>query len=104
MHEKLTLLETKPPLCDSLHSIAFDDIVLKSALSKLKNGKAIGIYNIPNEFLKNGGLIFQNALLHLFNKIKLIEQIPEDWFEGIVKPLYKDVSCEVLSNYNGPLK
>jgi hypothetical protein len=67
----------------------------------LKNGKATGVDHIPGEFLKNGGLPIQHALLDLFNKIKLLEKIPEEWYEGIVKPLYKEGNRELLNNYRG---
>jgi hypothetical protein len=98
---QVTLLETKAPLPQSLHSITLNNELIKIAVSKLKNGKATGKDNIPGEFLKNGGQLLQNALLDIFYKIKVQEKIPEEWYEGIVKPLFKDGSRECLNNYRG---
>ena len=43
----------------------------------------------------------QNALLDLFCKIKLHEQIPKELYEGIVKPVHKDGNRECLNNASG---
>ena len=94
-------LVSKVPLPDSLNSIMFDIKHLKAAIKKLRNGKATGKDNIPGEFLKNGGEILDNALHSLFQKIKLCEKIPDEWYEGLVKPLFKEGSREQLNNYRG---
>ena len=31
----------------------------------------------------------------------LCEKLPEEWYEGIVKPLFKDGNRECLNNYRG---
>ena len=99
--EDITSLETKAPSPDSLSSVTIDQAHLKRAISKLKNGKAMGTDSIPGEFIKYGGDILHNALLQLLQKIKLFEKLPEQWYEGIIKPIFKEGNREVLSNYRG---
>jgi hypothetical protein len=96
--EKLTTKKTDPK---ALQSILINEISIKKAIAKLKNAKATGPDNIPGEFLKFGGSPVLNALLQMFCKIKLLEKIPVDWFEGIIKPLHKEGSREMLTNYRG---
>ena len=71
------------------------------AIRKLKNGKACGVDQIPNEFLKQGGSSFINALVDFFNLCKLYESYPDQWFQGFIKPIHKEGSKEMLSNYRG---
>jgi hypothetical protein len=99
--DKVLDLASQSPDPNSLHSIVLTRETVQSALCKLKMGKATGTDLIPAEFLKFGGEATQNALFDLFNKIKLLEQIPQQWYEGIVKPIFKDGSKEVLNNYRG---
>ena len=99
--DKLTQLKTEFPSPDALSSIVINEEFVKQAISKLRNGKATGKDSIPGEFLKHGGNILQNALLGMFSRIKLLEQLPSEWFEGIVKPIHKDGSKECLNNYRG---
>ena len=54
----------------------FSDIIInekyvKTAVNKLKNGKAMGTDNIPGEFLKHGGNSLMQPLLDLFKMVKL---------------------------------
>ena len=60
------------------------DILLKVALNTIKHtskpkiGKAPGIDDIPNEFLKYGGDIMIKSLSDLFTCISDFEMIPDD--------------------------
>ena len=74
---------------------------IKSVLESLRSGKACGIDEIPNEFLKYGGSTLLNSLLDLFTKITDLEKIPEDWHKGIIKPIHKRGSIYDLDNYRG---
>ena len=74
---------------------------IKSVLESLRSGKACGIDEIPNEFLKYVGNILLNSLLDLFTKITDFEKIPEDWPKGIIKPIHKGGSMYDLDNYRG---
>ena len=82
-----------------MHSIQIDECSLTAAIRKLKNDKAVVPDNIPGECLMYGVVTVQHAQLELLSMIKLRECILTDWYEGIVKPLFKDGSHEVLSNY-----
>lgn len=66
-------------------SISFQE--LKRALLNLKNGKATGIDNLPNEFLKSKKLI--NVLLELFNVCFSNGIVPDAWCQSIICPLLK---------------
>ena len=57
-------------------------------VSKLKNRKAVGIDNIPNEILKNKN---SNRLLKmLFNSMFNCEKIPSQWKLAVIKPIPKN--------------
>ena len=47
------------------------------AIRKLKNGKASGVGNIPNEFLQQGGEALIISLVDLFYKCKIFEAYPD---------------------------
>ena len=58
----------------------------------MKSGKAPGVDDIPNYFLKYGGDSMVSYLTEPFTAISDIELLPEDWQKGIVKPLHKSAS------------
>ena len=75
---------------------------IKSVLESLISGKACGIDEIPNEFLKYGGNTLLNSLLDLFTKkILILKKIPQDWHKGIIRPIHKGGSMYNLDNYRG---
>ena len=82
-------------------NLKIDGKMISDILNKLKSGKACGIDNIPNEFLKYGGNSLSNSLTKFFTKITDLEIIPDEWFKGIIKPLHKGGSIHNLSNYRG---
>ena len=71
------------------------------SFESLRSGKACGIDEIPNEFLKYVGNTLLNSLLDLFTKITDFEKIPEDWPKGIIKPIHEGGSMYDLDNYRG---
>lgn len=101
MKDRLALLQTSAPDPGAFTTVIFNETTIKIAIKKLKNGKATGTDGIPSEFLKNGGQTIQGILLELFQKAQLLEALPNQWYEGIVKPLHKDGNREVLNNYRG---
>jgi hypothetical protein len=74
---------------------------IKSVLESLRSGKACGIDEIPNKFLKHGGNTLLNSLLNLYTKITDLEKLPVDWHKGIIKPFHKGGSMYDLDNYRG---
>ena len=72
---------------------------VKYAVKKLKNGKAIGLDGLPNEFIINAGEKFWSVLVVLFNKIKDVGTLPSWWNEGRVTLVHKSGPREILGNY-----
>ena len=65
--------------------ISFEET--KRALMNLKNGKAVGLDNLPNEILKNDRLT--NILNELFNVCFCYGIVPDNWCLSIICPLLK---------------
>ena len=57
-------------------SILFTKESISNTLVKLQSGKAPGIDEIPNDFLKFGGNIMIRSLVDMFTAISDIEVIP----------------------------
>ncbi|KAH1019600.1 hypothetical protein HUJ04_009392 [Dendroctonus ponderosae] len=57
--------------------------------SKIKNRKAPGSDDIPNELLKEGGPLLMAELTKLFNKILTTRTIPNEWKKSIIIPIFK---------------
>ena len=84
-----------------MSSIKITKHAIASQLRKLKLGKSSGIDDIPNEFLKYGGEPMIHALTNLFIYISDTETIPEEWRNGIIKPIHKAGSINNIDNYRG---
>lgn len=72
---------------------------MKEAITKLKRERAIGLDNIPNEFIIEGGEKLWESLRHIFNLICEKQEVPESWGEERIKLLYKGKSRLCLDNY-----
>ena len=68
-------------------------------LKKLKNGKAYGWDQIPNEALKNLPNSMISMITLLFNKIKSSGIMPRGWNQGRITLVHKRGLREVLGNY-----
>jgi len=79
--------------------IANDEIVLM--VCKLKNNKACGIDGIPNEILKQRGVI--SILTEFMNMCFKYNLIPSLWTKSIIKPIPKSATKDpcVPLNYRG---
>jgi hypothetical protein len=55
----------------------------------LKNGKAIGVDRIPNEFLKQGGPKLQRVVRRILDGVVREESVPKQWREGQIVLLHK---------------
>jgi hypothetical protein len=60
-----------------------------SIINKLKNNKAAGSDNICPELIKYGGRALKYKMYRLIPNIWDKEQLPEQWREGIICPIYK---------------
>lgn len=70
-------------------------------LKKLKNRKASGVDNIPNELLKYGGHELAKELTVLFNDVLKTTTIPEDWHRSYTIPIFKKGIKTIPENYRG---
>ena len=86
---------------NAIADISFDIKELECTIKQLHNGKACGIDQIPNEFLKKGGLKLISTLKDIFLKVKQLESIPNEWKDGLLRPLHKRNDNENLNNYRG---
>ena len=77
----------------------FTSAEVSKAIKKLKGGKAVGLDQIPNEFLINAGKKFCDLLTLLYNKVKKSGIFPPGWNKGRVTLVHKRGSKEVLGNY-----
>ena len=62
---------------------------IEKYISTLKNQKAPGVDEIPNEFIKYGGKKLATALTSLYNKILFSKEIPVEWGECTIKLIHK---------------
>ena len=72
-----------PPICDDSSSLT----EVRRAISKLKSGKAAGIWGIPAELLKAGGEPMARELHAVLAAIWRSGTIPPDLLRGVVIPL-----------------
>ena len=82
-----------------LEDVTMEEV--KGSVRGLKNGKAMGVDNIPNEFLKKGGPTLWGLLAKAFNMAIREERIPSVWREGQVLLLHKGGERDSLDNYRG---
>ncbi len=80
--------------------ITEEEIYLR--VKDLKNGKACGLDNILNEFIKSTFNEMKLVYVELFNKILNTGQIPESWTIGMIIPIYKNKGDKGdFDNYRG---
>jgi hypothetical protein len=71
------------------------------AIEKLKRHKSPGIDQIPAELIKSGGRKVQSEIHKLIISIWNKEELPEEWKESIIVPIYKKGDKTDCSNYRG---
>ena len=74
------------------------------AIEKLKSHKSTGIDQIPAELIKAGGRTIHCEIHKLTVSIWNREELPEEWKELIIVPIYKKVDKTDCSNYRGTCK
>ena len=70
-----------------------------SIINKLKSNKAGGTDNILPELIKQGGRTLKQRIYQLILMIWEKEQLPNQWKEGIIFPLYKKGDRLDCKNY-----
>jgi hypothetical protein len=73
------------------------------AIEKLKRHKSPGTDQIPAELIKAGSRTIRSENHKLINSIWNKEELPKQWKESIVVPVYKKDGTTVCSNYTGIL-
>ena len=63
---------------------------VKTTLKKMKNGKSIGLNNIPIETWKCLGKEGVKWFTNLFNKILRTKRMPDEWKKNILVPIFKN--------------
>jgi len=71
------------------------------AIIKLKSHKSLGINQIPAELIKAGGKTIRSEIHKLIISIWNKEELPEEWKESIMVPVYKKGNKTDRSNYRG---
>jgi hypothetical protein len=74
---------------------------VEMAIEKLKSHKSPGIDQIPAELIKAGGRIIRSEIHKLILSIWNKEELPEEWKEPVIVPIYKKGDKTYCSNYRG---
>jgi hypothetical protein len=71
------------------------------AIGKLKSYKSPGTHNIPAELIKAGGETLYSGIHRLICCIWNKEELPQQWKESIIVPIYKKGGKTDCNNYRG---
>ena len=75
---------------------------VEMAIDKLKKHKSPGIVQIPTELIKKQGVgQFTLEICKLINSVLNKEELPEEWKESIIVPIYKKRNKTDCCNYRG---
>ena len=77
--------------------ITIDEV--RKAMRMCVNGKATGLDNIKNEFMKNGGEEMRKTLVIIMNKIWDEEKVPTEWLLATITPIHKQGNKNITNNY-----
>jgi hypothetical protein len=74
---------------------------VKMSIEKLKRHKSPGIDHIPAELIKAGGRIIRSEIHKPIISISNKEELPKEWKESVIVPIYKKGDKTDCSNYRG---
>ena len=74
---------------------------VEEAVRRLKLGRACGVDEIPAELWKHGGDVVIEALYNLITKIWEAEDLPDQWREALIVPIFKKGDRKECGNYRG---
>jgi len=86
-------IQTEPPVPEPS---AFD---FEMAIEKLKRHKSPGIDGIPAELIKARGRTIRSEISKLINCCLNKQELPEEWKESVIVPIYKKGDKTDFSNY-----
>jgi hypothetical protein len=72
---------------------------INGIINKLKSNRAPGPDNITGELIKNGGCTLKRRIYKQMLNIWNCEQIPEEWPEGVICPIFKKGDHKECNNY-----
>ena len=86
---------------EGLNTAITEDEV-NSAIKRLKSGRAAGEDLVYNEYIKHSTPLLSKTYCKLFNKVLDTGDIPDEWVNGLILPLYKGRGSETdCNNYRG---
>ena len=74
---------------------------VEAAVRRLKSRKASGVDEIPAELWKHGGEEVCEVLHSLISKVWETEELPDQWKEALIVPLFKKGDRKECGNYRG---
>ncbi|XP_051786647.1 uncharacterized protein LOC127528918 [Erpetoichthys calabaricus] len=75
---------------------------VRTAMKRMKNGKAVGLDDIPVEAWRCLGEMAMEILTRLFNGILESERMSEEWRRSVLVPIFKNKGdVQDCSNYRG---
>ena len=74
---------------------------VEMAIEKLKSHKSSGIDQIPAEMIEAGDSKIRCEIHKLTNSVWNKEELPEEWKESFIVPIYKKTYITDCSNYRG---
>ena len=74
---------------------------VEMAIEKLKRHKSTGIDKIPAELIKHGAEQFALRSTSLLIQFEIRRNLPEEWKESIMVPIYKKGDKRKCNNYGG---
>ena len=95
-NRRQTEIPTAEPLLPEL--IAFE---VEMAIEKLKRHKSPGTVQIPAALIKAGGRTICPGIYEVINSIWKNKELPEEWQEFIIVPIYKKGDKTDCSNCTG---
>jgi sorting nexin-29 len=76
-------------------------VEVEIAIGKLKSYESPGIYQIPAELIKAGGETLNSEIHRLSCSTWNKEELPQQWKESIIVPIYKKGDKIDCNNYRG---
>ncbi|XP_039449776.1 uncharacterized protein LOC120428760 [Culex pipiens pallens] len=74
---------------------------VEKAVKELKNAKSAGKDGLPAELFKHGSARMIEILHQIVQRIWCEEQLPNDWLDGLITPIYKKGQRLDCANYRG---
>ena len=91
-----TEIQTGQPLLPEPSAFEFE-----MSIEKLKRSKSPGTDQISAELIKAEGRTIRSEIQKLVNSLWNKEDLPQQWKETIIVPIYKNVDKTYFSNYRG---